>query len=111
MKHSTTAAPPSTAPQPPPDSTPADTSVIVADTNAPSAEQLSAQLMHSEGKTFTMPGASTNSQECPSFASQFQSSTANLYVTLTTKLAEVNVKTGISTKAKSVDKQYHLTKK
>eukprot|EP00581_Thalassiosira_minuscula_P015328 CAMPEP_0183719612 /NCGR_PEP_ID=MMETSP0737-20130205/12467_1 /TAXON_ID=385413 /ORGANISM="Thalassiosira miniscula, Strain CCMP1093" /LENGTH=380 /DNA_ID=CAMNT_0025949333 /DNA_START=9 /DNA_END=1151 /DNA_ORIENTATION=+ len=100
------------APQPPPAATPANTSVIVADANAPPAEQPGAQLMHSEGETFAMPGApNSSSQERPSFASQLQSSTANLSATLTTKLAEVNAKTGISTKAKSVDEQYHLTEK
>ena len=63
-------------------------------------------LEHHEGETFSMP-----THEPPSLASQIRSSTANLTSTLSHKIQEVDTKTGISTKTKELDDQYHISEK
>jgi len=69
------------------------------------------QFAHAEGETFTMSDNDNNATQPPSLAAQIQSSTANLSLTLTSKIQEVDAKTGISIKARGVDEQYHLSEK
>ena len=66
-------------------------------------------LEHHEGETFSMPTDQQN--EPPSLASQIRSSTANLTSTLSHKIQEVDTKTGISTKTKELNDQYHISEK
>jgi len=78
-------------------------------------------LAHAQGETFTMPTTNEGNdnqqqqQQHPSLAAQIQSSTANLSTVLSTKIHEVDAATGISTKvstrARVVDEQYHITEK
>lgn len=99
------------APSPPSSSSPAaDTAVAVDPTAAPAAvEDQAPTFAHAQGENFSMPTPTENNK--PSLADQIQSSTANLTTTLQTKIAEVDAKTGLSTRAKNVDEQYHISEK
>eukprot|EP00571_Detonula_confervacea_P013901 CAMPEP_0172304198 /NCGR_PEP_ID=MMETSP1058-20130122/5632_1 /TAXON_ID=83371 /ORGANISM="Detonula confervacea, Strain CCMP 353" /LENGTH=326 /DNA_ID=CAMNT_0013015323 /DNA_START=11 /DNA_END=991 /DNA_ORIENTATION=+ len=107
------------APPPTPSTTHAETAVPATTTLAdhpPTATAATATaLSHAEGETFTMADLNNNNQhqqqQPPSLAAQIQSSTANLSSALTTKIQQVDAKTGISTKAHTVDEKYHISEK
>mmetsp|Transcript_15852 Transcript_15852/g.28524 ORF Transcript_15852/g.28524 Transcript_15852/m.28524 type:complete len:383 (+) Transcript_15852:53-1201(+) len=112
------------APAPSPPSTPSNdddgavTPPAVATAVAITDHQPPITLAHAQGETFTMPTANEGNdkqQPLPSLAAQIQSSTANLSTVLSTKIHEVDAATGLSTKvttkARVVDEQYHITEK
>lgn len=109
---------PSTAPV---ETAPVETAVsattnAIADDQPTEAVTTTTALSHAEGETFSLSDLNTSQQQQqhpqpPSLAAQIQSSTANLSNALSTKIQDMNAKTGISTKAHDIDTQYHLTEK
>jgi len=103
------------APSPPSNNDDIATAVAISDQQPPIT------LAHAQGETFTMPTTNEGNdnhhqqQQQPSLAAQIQSSTANLSTALSTKIHEVDAATGLSTKvstrARVVDEQYHITEK
>mmetsp|Transcript_6901 Transcript_6901/g.17000 ORF Transcript_6901/g.17000 Transcript_6901/m.17000 type:complete len:354 (-) Transcript_6901:85-1146(-) len=92
------------APMPAPSNPPAPAAAAPAAVPA-----MAPSLAHAEGENFSMP--QLHQQQPPSLAAQIQSSTANLSSVLNAKIQEVDSKTGISTRTKEIDEQYHLTEK
>jgi len=101
-------APAPSPPAPPASSPPAD-AVDGAVATAVAVEAPPVTVAHAEGETFAMPGANDDGK--PSLVAQIQSSTADLSAVLSSKVQEIDAKTGISTRAKTVDEQYHITEK
>lgn len=73
-------------------------------------QQRPPSLAHARGENFAVPSDSSSSGP-PSLAAQIQSSTANLLPAIQTKIAEIDDRSGISTRAKTVDSQYRISEK
>ena len=62
-------------------------------------------------ESFSMPSADQETTDRPSLAHQIQTSTAQVTQTPGAKIQEVDVKAGISARAKSADEWYQVKEK